>query len=204
MKVLAIALVGLLFLPVSASAPIAHATTVEDSGEDPSPRLAAAVNPSAAPLTVRLTSYNAVAWQTDSTPGVTASGISSNPEVIAARSRDLASTLPFGTVVAIYRDGSDSPSCGFRKVEHLIGYRVVADTMNARFTKRVDVELDAADRVSVGGVKMNPSRALGVCGNVKVRVIGRIENLSDIPSTQEELQALVEASYSKTKVASAK
>ncbi len=181
-----------MFLPVSAFAPIAEAKTVADaSGEEPSLSTVVVDVPSApTKLTVKLTSYNAVAWQTDANPGVTASGIPSNSEVIAARSRDLAGTLPFGTVVAIYREANDSPSCGFGKVEHLIGYRVIADSMNARFTKRVDVELDASDKVSLDGKQMNPSRVLGVCGGVTVRVIGRIE-LSDVPATQEELAKIV-------------
>jgi len=192
MQKLSYALVGLLFLPVSVFAPIAEAKTVGDAqGEEPSLSTVAVDTPSApTKLTVRLTSYNAVAWQTDANPGTTASGIPSNSEVIAARSRDLAGTLPFGTVVAIYREGSDSPSCGFSKVEHLIGYRVIADTMNARFTKRVDVELDASDKVAHSGKLMNPSRVLGVCGGVTVRVIGRIE-LTDVPATQEELANIV-------------
>lgn len=189
-----IALVGLLFLPVSTFAPIAEAKTIAEgtgsSGEQSSSRLVAPAATAVTTLTVRLTSYNAVAEQTDGNPTVTASGVPSNSEVIAARSRDLASTLPFGTVIALYRDDSDTPGCGFKKVEHLIGYRVVADTMNARFTKRVDVELDMADKVQVEGKRMNPSRALGVCSKVSVKVLGRV-SLKDIPATQEELALLV-------------
>lgn len=188
------ALVGLLFLPVSVFAPIAEAKTVADAQGEEIPLRTVAMDTSiATTLQVRLTSYNAVAWQTDTNPGVTASGIPSNSEVVAARSRDLAKTLPFGTVIAIYREGDDTPSCGFKRVEHLVGYRVVADTMNARFTKRVDVEFDSNDTVSYSGRNMNPSRVLGVCGNVTVRVIGRI-SLKDIPATQEELARIVESS----------
>lgn len=198
MKKFSTALVGLLFLPVSAFAPIAEAKTIADaSGEEPSLSKVAVDTSIATTLSVRLTSYNAVAWQTDANPGITASGIPSNAEVVAARSRDLAKTLPYGTIVAVYREGSDTPSCNFKKVEELIGYRVIADTMSARFTKRVDIELDANDKVSFEGRMMNPSRVLGVCGNVTIRVIGRIP-LSEIPSSQEELEKIV-APYEKQK-----
>lgn len=197
MSKIVIALVGLLFLPVSTFAPIAYAKTTApgtgSSGEDPSSRLVAPANPDVT-LTVRLTSYNAVAEQTDGNPTVTASGIPSNSEVIAARSRDLAQTLPFGTVVALYREDSDTPGCGFKKVEHLIGYRVIADTMSPRFAKRLDVEFDIADKVQVEGKRMNPSRAMGVCSNVTVKVLGRLA-LKDIPATQGELARLVEPEH---------
>ena len=193
MSKIVIALVGLLFLPVSTFAPIAEAKTtasgVGSSGEEPSSSLVAPAKADVT-LTVRLTSYNAVPEQTDGNPTVTASGIPSNSEVIAARSRDLASTLPFGTVIALYRDDSDTPGCGFKKVEHLIGYRVVADTMAARFTKRVDVEFDQTDKVTVGGRSMNPSRAMGVCSKVTVKVLGKLP-LNKIPATQDELALLV-------------
>lgn len=189
-----IALVGLSFLPVSVFAPIAEAKTIAQgtgsSGEEPSSRLVAP-DKSDVTLTVRLTSYNAVAEQTDGNPTVTASGVPSNSEVIAARSRDLAQSLPYGTVIALYRDDSDTPGCGFKKVEHLIGYRVVADTMAARFTKRVDVEFDQTDKVTVEGKRMNPSRAMGVCSQVTIKVLGKLK-LKHIPDTQEELARLVE------------
>jgi 3D (Asp-Asp-Asp) domain-containing protein len=204
MSKIVIALVGLLFLPVSLFAPIAEAKTIAQtstsSGEEPSSSLVAP-DKSDVTLTVRLTSYNAVPEQTDGNPTVTASGIPSNSEVIAARSRDLASTLPFGTVIALYRDDSDTPGCGFKKVEHLIGYRVVADTMSPRFTKRIDVEFDQTDKVTVEGKRMNPSRAMGVCSKVTVKVLGRLP-LTKIPDSQDELAELVEAS--KAKIAFAK
>lgn len=185
MPLLATALVGLLFLPGNASAPVAQAS------EEPSSRLVAPAKAAVTKLTVKLTSYNAVPEQTDGDPTVTASGIPSNPEVIAARSHDLASILPFGTVIALYRDANDTPGCNFKKVEHLIGYRVVADTMNARFSKRVDVEFDTTDRVTVEGKRMNPSRAMGVCSGVSIQVVGRLKSLNDIPDTQEELAQMV-------------
>ena len=193
MSKIVIALVGLLFLPVSSFAPVAEAKTIAQgtgsSGEEPSSSLVAPAKADVT-LTVRLTSYNAVPEQTDGNPTVTASGVPSNSEVIAARSRDLASTLPYGTVIALYRDDSDTPGCGFKKVEHLIGYRVVADTMSPRFTKRLDVEFDQTDKVKVDGRSVNPSRAMGVCSKVTVKVLGRLP-LNKIPDTQNELAQIV-------------
>ncbi len=143
-----------------------------------------------APFTVKLTSYNAVPEQTDGDPMTTASGARSNPEVIAARSVDLADKLPFGTVVAVTREGSDSETCRFGAVEHLIGYRVIADSMHSRKREQIDILLDRADTVAVHGKEINPSLALGLCGSVTVEVVGKIR-VADIPETQAELAALV-------------
>lgn len=165
-------------------------STASATSDDPSPRKVASAQAGAtASYQVRLTAYNAVASQTDGDPSTTASGISSNSEVIAARSQDLAKELPFGTVVKLTREGSDTPGCNFHKVESLIGYRVIGDTMNARWTNRLDVELDAADKVSVEGRAINPAYALGVCGAVKVTVVGHLP-LSRVPSTQAALANL--------------
>jgi 3D (Asp-Asp-Asp) domain-containing protein len=194
------ALIGVLFLPGSATAPVhveASSSIATSTLDEPSPKTAAIAAPQGAKLatiqepatnsyTVKLTAYNAVPEQTDSDPSTTASGIPSNPEVIAARSHDLAAGLPFGTVIAIYGPGKDTPSCNYNKVAHLIGYRVIADTTNARFTKRIDVELDAADKVTVDGRSMNPGLALGICSGVTVKVVGHIP-LSRVPKTQAEL-----------------
>jgi hypothetical protein len=74
-------------------------------------------------------------------------------------------------------------------VEPQIGYRVIADTMNARWTNRMDVELDATAKVKVDGKSINPGLALGVCSNVTVKVVGHIP-LSRIPATQAALAHL--------------
>ncbi len=142
-------------------------------------------------FTVKLTSYNAVPEQTDGNPNVTASGAFSNPEVVAARSVDLSGTLPFGTIVEITRTASDTENCHFGKVEHLIGYRVIADSMHSRKRNQIDVLLNPADTVAIHGKQINPSLALGMCGEVQVRVIGKMK-ISDIPETQEELRRVVE------------
>lgn len=141
--------------------------------------------------TVSLTSYNAVPGQTDGDPMTTASGLRSNPEIIAARSQDLKAELPFGTIIAIEAPETDSPKCRINAVDHLIGYRVIGDTMNARMHDRVDVLLDQHDTVKVNGKAMNPSKVLGVCSGVTVHVVGYMD-LKDVPKTQEELAALVE------------
>ncbi len=141
--------------------------------------------------TVKLTSYNAVPEQTDENPHETASGLPTNPEVVAARSVDLAGELPWGTVIAVERAASDTPNCGFGKVEHLIGYRVIADSMHTRKREQIDILLDPTDTVTVSGKETNPSIALGVCNEVTVRVLGKLK-LADIPETQEELRLIVE------------
>lgn len=142
---------------------------------------------------VKLTAYNAVPEQTDSDPFTTASGAFSNPEVVAARSRDLAAELPFGTVIALEAPVK-SNSCGFKTVEHLIGYRVVADTMHERMTKKIDILFDASDVVMIGvngqpKKSVNPARALGIC-TVTVRVVGKID-ITEVPATQVELATIV-------------
>ena len=81
---------------------------------------------------VTLTAYNAVPGQTDDTPFETASGAYSNPEVVAARSRDLARELPFGTIIEFSAPTTAQGTCGYSVVAPSIGYRVIEDTMNAR------------------------------------------------------------------------
>lgn len=140
---------------------------------------------------VSMTSYNAVPAQTDGDPMVTASGLRSNPETIAARSRDLKEELPFGTIIAVEAPEGDTNNCRVNAVHHLIGYRVIGDTMAARMQNRIDILLDQNDKVNVGGVPTNPSRVLGVCGEVTIRVVGYM-NLKDVPDTQDELVRMIE------------
>lgn len=194
MPFLITALVGFLVLPFSATAPnetnVAYAATATTTAVV-SPKLALADTRSAsAPLTVKLTAYNALPEQTDVNPFVTASGAFSNPEVVAARSVDLASILPFGTVIAISRTASDTPGCNYTKIESQVGYRVIADSMNSRITNTVDILLDEDKTVLVEGKQRNPAMALGLCGQVTVRVVGHIK-VKDIPMTQAELANMV-------------
>lgn len=158
-----------------------------------------AVAPEAPPptYTVAMTAYNAVPSQTDSSPYVTASGAFSNPEVVAARSQDLANELPFGTIIEIDGPVDKQHNCGYDVVNPLIGYRVIADSMNIRFTNRVDVLFDTKDVFTLaGGKTMNASTVLGVCKDVTIRVVGHIEpaQLGHLPKTQAELASIVTGS----------
>ena len=155
----------------------------------------------AAPTTyeVKLTAYNAVAAQTDDSPFVTAAGVASNPEVVAARSRDLADVLPFGTIIAIEPSATSSPNCGLHAVSDQVGYRVIADAMSARKTNQIDVLLDQDETVPHEGLATNPSVVLGVCEGVVIRVVGHVD-IRDIPKTQAELARLVTGSGSKLAV----
>lgn len=138
-----------------------------------------------------LTAYNAVPEQTDGNPFETASGAYSNPEVVAARSRDLADRLPFGTVIELTGPADAQNNCGFGVVASRIGYRVIADTMNARYTDRLDVLFTGdASYKSANGMK-NAAQVLGICKGVTYRVVGHVD-ISHIPATQAELAKLVD------------
>jgi len=206
MHLIPIALISAFVLSSSVAAPIPTEADqiTPDAGQEVStatalslptaPKAKVAVrneNATQASYNVKLTAYNAVPAQTDSDPFTTASGAYSNPEVVAARSRDLAAKLPFGTVIAIERTAKDTPNCHFSKVDHLIGYRVIADSMNARIVNHVDVLMPTGKTVAVDGRMVNPGIALGRCDQVTVRVVGKID-ISDIPQTQAELVRLIE------------
>lgn len=135
---------------------------------------------------VSMTAYNAVPGQTDSTPDITASGAFSNPDIIAARSRDLADELPFGTVIEVVA-ASSSPNCGLELVKDQIGLRVIGDVMNARMVNKVDILFDTTDTARAGGKTHNTARVLGRCSEVEIRVVGKID-IRDMPTTQKELR----------------
>jgi 3D (Asp-Asp-Asp) domain-containing protein len=166
---------------------------VADPKPEPSVALVAPIKPS---YTVALTAYNAVPEQTDNTPFETASGAFSNPEVVAARTGDLAGKLPFGTIIEI--DGSNTTSgndCGYGMVQSHIGYRVIEDSMNARLSNRVDILFDTDinyTNKNTGNVR-NAADVLGICKNVTIRVVGYV-NINHIPKTQAALVALVTGS----------
>ncbi len=197
---------GLTFLSNSVLVPFqANAATVPPSvitsSSTPAAVMTTLVNSVQEPITpprnmsVTLTSYNAVAEQTSPTPWVTASGARSNAQVIAARSRDLADKLPYGTIIAVTGPSSSNngPYCGYDSVSHLIGYRVVADSMAVRMHNKIDVMFDAASTVPLGGRMMNPAVVMGACTGVQIQVVGYV-NPQHIPKTQVELAALVESS----------
>jgi len=163
---------ALMAMPASASAP-------------------AAPEPPAYPVT--LTAYNAVVAQTDDSPLVTASGAYSNPEVVAARSQDLTDQLPFGTIVEIDGPTASSTLCGYGIVAPIVGYRVIADAMNARYTDRIDVLFSTkANYIMADGSTKNATTVLGIC-SASVRIVGFIDltHPGRLPKTQAELAALV-------------
>lgn len=187
---------GFLFLPGSADAP-AYAGTVPapivaaQEGDEPPIRLATSKEV-AQTYPVRMTAYNAVPGQTDANPFVTASGMASISEVVAARSRDMAAELPFGTVIRVERSTKDTPSCGFSMVEHQIGYRIIADTMHQRWTNKIDILFDQTDTVAVAGRQVNPAVAMGVCDDVTITVVGHVD-MKNPPTTQAELASMFAA-----------
>lgn len=143
---------------------------------------------------VTLTAYNAVPSQTDSDPLVTASGAFSNPEVVMARSQDLRSKLPFGTIVEVHGPSDRQNNCGYGVVAPLIGYRVIADVMNARYTDRADVLFSTKSNYTMAdGSSINAGTILGDCTGVTIRVVGYIDitNPNRLPKTQAELEKIV-------------
>lgn len=193
MHFLVTALVGFLVLPAGVVAPneaIAAQTALATEGAE-AQKASVFTKRVSTPFTAKLTAYNAVPGQTDSTPFTTAVGAYSNPEVIAARSRDLAETLPYGSIVKIERKVADTPSCRFSQVEDQIGYRVIADAMNPRITNTVDVLLNQHNKVWVDGRQVNPALAVGRCAEVTITVVGNMP-ISAIPMTQAELAQIVE------------
>lgn len=151
-----------------------------------------AMAPKAHPIeyAVTLTAYNAVSAQTDDSPLETASGVYSNPEVVAARSQDLADELPFGTIIEIRRPSSPEDSCGYSIVAPIIGYRVIADAMNARLTRRIDILFSTKSNYTMpdGSVK-NAGTILGICNGAAIRVVGHVD-IHRIPATQAELAVI--------------
>lgn len=159
------------------------------------PKFALSAREEAKTFTVKLTAYNAVPEQTDGDPMTTASGAFSNPEIIAARSVDLKEELPWGTVIKVSRASEDSENCRFKHVEHLIGYRVIGDSMHSRKREQIDILLDQNDIVPVYGKEINPALALGLCSGVTIEVVGHFASVKNFPETQDELVALVEGSH---------
>lgn len=145
---------------------------------------------------VALTAYNAVPAQTDGDPFTTASGAYSNPEVVAARSQDLRDELPFGTIIEVSGPSTPGNSCGYSVVAPVIGYRVIADVMNARYTDRIDILFSTkTNYILSDGTTKNAGTILGICEGASVRVVGHVK-ISNIPKTQTELVALVRGAES--------
>jgi 3D (Asp-Asp-Asp) domain-containing protein len=167
---------------LQALTPIASALVEESVREAP-------VQPTYPTYSVSMTAYNAVEEQTDSTPTQTSIGAYTNPDIIAARSKDLAEALPYGTVIEIVPVSTSTPidhKCGRELVHEQIGYRVIADAMHPRMKNKIDILMDHTKPISIRGKKMNPARIFGVCKNVEIRVVGKIDT-KKMPKTQEEL-----------------
>ena len=173
------------------------------SGVAPSKNAASETEPPSTPpaplfapgYTVSMTAYNAVPAQTDSSPFETASGAYSNPQVVAACSQDLGSELPFGTIIAVTAAPTNGSTCGYSVVKPIIGYRVIADTMNVKFTNRIDILFPTnANYLLNNGAKKNASLVLGVCHNVSIHVVGHIDlsNPANLPKTQAALASIVQ------------
>jgi len=139
--------------------------------------------------TVIMTGYNAVPEQTDGDPNTTASGAFSNPEIIAARSMDLADELPYGTVIAVTA-ATTTPNCGYDYVSEKIGLRVIGDSMAARMRNKIDILLGTKPIPAQEGLRRNPAKALGFCRNVRIEVVGHVD-MRHIPKTQTELAEAV-------------
>jgi 3D (Asp-Asp-Asp) domain-containing protein len=145
-------------------------------------------------LTVKMTAYNALPGQTDSTPDRTSIGAYTNPDIIAARSKDLADELPYGTVIEVVPVSTSTKAdvnCGRDVVHEQIGLRVIGDAMNPRITNTVDILLDHKELVKVGKIKRNPAKAFGMCKNVTIKIVGRIDT-KKMPKTQDELKLALE------------
>ena len=140
---------------------------------------------------VAMTGYNAVDEQTDGDPLVTASGAFSNPEIIAARSVDLAGELPFGTVVEITRASTSTATCGYSLVDNMIGLRVIADSMHPRKRNQIDILFDTDSTVRSGGKDMNAANVLGMCKDVHIKIVGYV-NVNHLPHTQADLKARID------------
>lgn len=200
MQIIASALMGILLFPGAMfHRPAPQQTSVKPLddvvvGEDviPLPKV------SIKTLVVKSTAYNAVPDQTDSSPFITASGAYSNPQVVVARSRDLAKKLPFGTIISIEKP-KQQLSCGYSVVEKQIGYRVIADTMNAVKRNQIDILFNHKNTVRIRNTYKNPSVVFGVCNKVTIHIVGHLL-IRKIPRTQKELaKYVIEHSTTKPK-----
>ncbi len=88
---------------------------------------------------VIITAYTPSVWETDSTPFITASGKRISKSYVAV-SRDLLAEFPYGTKVKIIIPDKNLPGCGSKEImEKNLIVRQVEDTMNKRYSKRIDL-----------------------------------------------------------------
>lgn len=147
------------------------------------------IEPTYQSYTVTMTAYNAVPEQTDDSPEFTAIGAYTNPDIIAARSRDLADELPYGTVIAVL-PATTTPNCGYKFVSDKIGLRVIGDAMHSRMRNKIDILMDTEPIRAQNGLMRNPAKAFGFCRDMRIVVVGRVDT-KHIPKTQLELAAAV-------------
>jgi 3D (Asp-Asp-Asp) domain-containing protein len=91
--------------------------------------------------TLKSTAYNSHVSQTDSSPNVTATGITTAFGVIAL-SRDMLETIPYGSLVRIKDLGSYRSGRGEGKFQEVLdtqGLFIVEDTMHPRKFEQMDV-----------------------------------------------------------------
>jgi 3D (Asp-Asp-Asp) domain-containing protein len=136
-----------------------------------------------------MTAYNAVPGQTDDSPEYTSIGAWTNPDIIAARSSDLADELPYGTVIAVL-PATTTPNCGYKFVSDKIGLRVIGDAMNSRMRNKIDILMDDEPIRAQAGLWRNPAKALGFCRDVQIVVVGRVDT-KHIPKNQTALAAAI-------------
>ncbi len=75
-------------------------------------------------------------------------------------------------------------------MEQFVGYRVVADSMHPRKRNQLDIMFNSADRVMHNGVEKSAAKVMGVCKEIEVRVVGKVD-IKSIPKTQTELLSAV-------------
>ena len=154
-----------------------------------SPQAKSTPAPTYETYTVTMTAYNAVPEQTDDSPEFTSIGAYTNPDIIAARSADLADELPYGTVIAVL-PATTTPNCGYKFVENKIGLRVIGDAMHSRMRNKIDILMDTEPIRAQEGKFRNPAKAFGFCREVQIAVVGKVDT-KHIPKTQTELAAAV-------------
>lgn len=184
---IAAALTGLLLLSNAGFADAIDRPWTKASAEEPTYKT----------LSVAMTGYNALPGQTDDDPDVTASGTRPIPGVTAARSRDLAEDLPFGTVIEVVptEAATSSNSCGLAVMGDVAGYRVITDLMHERKRQQIDLVFDTHRTVNLGGREINRATVFGICPDVEIRIVGKVD-INNLPQSQMELRHAIGAAPS--------
>ena len=84
--------------------------------------------------------------------------------------------FPFGTIIEIDGTNALKEDCGYNVVAPLVGYRVIADSMNVRYTDRIDILLHTkANYATTDKGMKNAAQILGICKGVTIRVVGYVD-----------------------------